>query len=520
MNRISDVTKRDLYDLFNDGLQETGLFAEVIRYPYYGRLGELEFLERIYDLDSMPSSDSRYINAREDIIQHTINNDDYPYCWVFQDSRFQLMDGPDEIILRFLCEVFHPFVRDENMEWEKILQRVNELIRADEYELYIKEYVSGRAVYAYRLCGAEVAVLMDNNAIIDLIDEFKSGLIAKATDGNIDEKEYKRCRDTLLQIPQLKEHLPPFLKSNRTAKDFRRYMQGQEQHYADRRQVITKGMDDLIALLETSSDPFLQMKDYKQLERLGRGGYGEVYRYHNECLDMDFAVKIYEPIFVSQEEQLEGEKRFFREAKILFSLNNNHIVRLYDAGRLDGKPYIRMELIDGYDLNQLHVKEGNLDFSRSAHVVLHILLGLKCAHDHGIIHRDLKPSNVVYSSSEKMFKIIDFGISAFMDTENYTRLTKTGERVAGGIYIDPALQENPRLRDPRSDIYSVGAIWYFLLSGKAPSGSDMRSYLKQANNQLSEGNINVVMKCLSSKIEDRFDSCAQLIQLVKPYIKP
>ena len=136
MNRITDVTKRDIYDLFHDGLQETGLFAEIIQYPYYGRLDEIEFLERIYDLDSMPSNDPRFSNAKGEIIQHTINNDDYPFCWVFQDARFQLMDGSDESILRFLCEVFQPFVRDESNEWEKILHRVNELIRADGYELY------------------------------------------------------------------------------------------------------------------------------------------------------------------------------------------------------------------------------------------------------------------------------------------------------------------------------------------------------------------------------------------------
>lgn len=519
MNRITDVTKRDIYDLFHDGLQETGLFAEIIHYPYYGRLDEIEFLERIYDLDNMPSNDARFSNAREEIIQHTINNDDYPYCWIFQDTRFQFMDGPDESILRFLCEVFHPFVRDESREWEKILRRVNELIRADEYELYVKEHISGRAVYGYRVCGAEVAGQMDNEAIIDLIDEFKSGLISKATDGTIDEKEYKRCRDTLLQIPQLKGHIPSFIKSNRTAKDFRSYMQGKEQHYADRRRIISNEMDEMITLLETAGDPFLQLKEYKQLECLGRGGYGEVYRYHNECLDLDFAVKIYDPIFVSPEDQLEGEKRFFREAKIMFSLNNSHIVRLYDAGRLDGKPYIRMELIDGYDLNKLHEKEGNLSFKRSAHAVLHILTGLKHAHDHGIIHRDLKPSNVVFSSADKMLKIIDFGVSAFVETEDHTKLTKTGEQIAGGIYIDPALQDNPKLRDPRSDIYSVGAIWYFLLSGKAPSGSDMRSYLKQANDQLSEDEINIVMKCLSSNLEDRYKSCEQLIQIIRPYVE-
>ena len=84
-----------------------------------------------------------------------------------------------------------------------------------------------------------------------------------------------------------------------------------------------------------------------------------------------------------------------------------------------------------------------MSFSRSAIVILHILAGLKQAHEHGVIHRDLRPRNVIFSENEKMFKIIDFGVSAFLDTENHTQLTKTGEHIAGGSFIDPILQQNP-----------------------------------------------------------------------------
>lgn len=516
MNRITEVTRRDIYDIFHDGLIVSDIFATTtIEYPYYGRLEEIEFLERVYDLDKLPSSDSRYFTAREDIIQHTVNNDDYPKCWVFHDDRFQLNQGPDNVLLRFLCEVFHPMVRDEHAEWEKILAKINELLRADCYELYAEKVISGRAAYGYRLCGAEVVDQMDDKALIELIESFKSGLLSKATDGDMDEKEYDRCRNILLKAQQLTGSIPAFIKSNRTATDFRRYMQGQAQHYVDRRRIITTEMNNLIELLDTESDPFLQMKEYKKLDRLGKGGYGEVYRYHNECLDMDFAVKIYNPVFVSQVEQLEGEKRFFREARILFTLKNNHIVRLYDAGRIDGKPFIRMELIEGYDLYELHKKEGNLSFSRSAIAMTHILNGLQCAHDYGVIHRDLKPSNIIYSVPEKMLKIIDFGVSAFIDTKNHTKLTKTGEHIAGGAFIDPLLQETPSLKDPRSDIYSVGAIWYFLLCGQPPRGGDMREYLKQANLELQANEIDIVMKCLSTEIENRYESCSQLLEIIK-----
>ncbi len=84
-----------------------------------------------------------------------------------------------------------------------------------------------------------------------------------------------------------------------------------------------------------------------------------------------------------------------------------------------------------YDLEKIREKEGNMNFPRSAHVITHILADLKCAHENGVIHRDLRTGNVVFSTEERLFKIIDFGVSAFLDTENHTKLTKTGEHIAG-----------------------------------------------------------------------------------------
>ena len=516
MKRLTDITKRDIYELFRDGcIVEDFLISESVKYPYYGRLEETDFLERLYDLENMRSNDSRYENAKGDIFYHTVANDDYPNCWVFEDERFGLKNGSDEVFLRFICEIFHPFVRDEKKQWLLFLEKVNKLIKEDGYELYIKEYISGRNVYGYRFYGVDVADKMDKDAIRDLIDEFKSGLIAKATDGDMLEKDYKRCRDILMQVPELKMYIPTFIKSNPTAKDFRRYMQAFNAHYDKRRSLIYTEMDKLASWLEKDNDPFMQMKEYMKQEELGSGGFGIVYKYHNTCLDMDFAVKVYEPIFVSSEDQLEGEKRFYREAKMLFSLNSPYIARIYDAGRIEGKPFIRMEYINGYTVDELRNKEGNMEFARSAIVIAHILAGLKNAHAHGVIHRDLRPNNIIYSEQDKKFKIIDFGVSAFLDTDNHTKLTKTGERVAGGAFIDPLLQDNPKMRDIRSDIYSVGAIWYFLLCGRAPSGSDMREYLEKANSKLNTDEVDIVMKCLSSDIENRYSSCDELLSIVR-----
>lgn len=255
----------------------------------------------------------------------------------------------------------------------------------------------------------------------------------------------------------------------------------------------------------------------KQMELLGRGGFGEVYKYHHSYVDMDFAIKVFNPSFLSDDERTESERRFFREARMLFSLNHPNIVKIYDVGRFGDKPFIKMEYIDGQTLDSIRQDHSNFSFIAACKVIVQILEGLKCAHDHGIVHRDLKPNNVMVQKEPDHWtcKIIDFGISAFMDTEGYTRLTRTGEMVAGGLYIDPLLMQNPSLRDYRSDIYSVGAIFYFLLSGRPPAGSNISSVLKKSNQELTEKQVEVVLKALNSELDGRYSNCEEMIAATK-----
>ena len=359
---------------------------------------------------------------------------------------------------------------------------------------------------------------MTKTELIELLDEYKMGLMSKATNGTIDDKYYIQTRNSLLENASIKDQIPKFIKSCRTADEFRRYMQSESNDYAGRRKLITDSINSLVEYIEEhfdeEADPFSQIKQYNKVAQIGSGGFGSVFKYHNECLDMDFAVKVYSPIFVSSDEQKNGERRFFREAKMLFQLNHTNIVKIYDAGRMAEGPFIRMEYIEGYDLIGLQKKYGALSFENSLKVIRPILNGLEYAHGKGIIHRDLKPSNVVFSTKEKLFKIIDFGVSAFLDTDNNTKLTKTGEAVAGGTFIDPLLQENPKLRDCRSDIYSIGAIWYWLLCGRAPHGGDMKSYLGNAAPHLLDEQIDVVMKCLAGDLEDRYSNCRELLATI------
>ena len=150
MNKITGVTRRDIFDLFKKGITEDNwLTRETIYYPYYGRFEIVDFLKRLYNLADWESQDSRVDNAEEEITRHTYNGD-YPDDWIFEDERFQLFDGEDNILLNFICEVFHPEVRDENGVWERYLEKINTLLNEDGYEIVATSKLSGRDVFSWR----------------------------------------------------------------------------------------------------------------------------------------------------------------------------------------------------------------------------------------------------------------------------------------------------------------------------------------------------------------------------------
>lgn len=124
---ISEATRRDIFD---------SIVLENVQWN--GRLEEPDFLSRLYDLKSMPSTDSRFPDAYRDIWQHRINNFDWDDYWVFTDSRFNLLHGEDEMFLRFLCETLHPVVRTDPEEIERLRQGYNLLLSNDGYEIVPK----------------------------------------------------------------------------------------------------------------------------------------------------------------------------------------------------------------------------------------------------------------------------------------------------------------------------------------------------------------------------------------------
>lgn len=137
--KISTVTRRNI----TDAIRISG-------FCWAGRLEETEFLNRLYDLSSLPSDDGRFSDASGDIWQHRVNNSDWESDWVFNDDRFQILDGPDVVFLRFLCEMLHPLVRPDSNEVVALVQLFNRNLTNDGWEIVKETEISGQPVFAAR----------------------------------------------------------------------------------------------------------------------------------------------------------------------------------------------------------------------------------------------------------------------------------------------------------------------------------------------------------------------------------
>ena len=136
-HEISVITRRDVFDFLRE---EAG--------PWWGRLSEIAFLAQLYDLDALPSTDPRHTTAGEDIARHRVANFDWDDDWVFDDSRFQLADGPDQVLLDFLAQMAHPLVQPDTEQAMSLITRLNSLLAPDGWELRTADFISGRPVYA------------------------------------------------------------------------------------------------------------------------------------------------------------------------------------------------------------------------------------------------------------------------------------------------------------------------------------------------------------------------------------
>jgi hypothetical protein len=198
---------------------------------------------------------------------------------------------------------------------------------------------------------------------------------------------------------------------------------------------------------------------YRVLEPIGRGGMGSVYRAHDPTLDRLVAIKV---MAQDAEAGAEAKTRFLREAQSAARLNHPNIITVYELGEDQGRVFIVMELLEGDPLSRVISRVPTLPLRRKLAVMTQICEGLAFAHQRGVVHRDMKPANVFLLKNGHV-KILDFGIARVGSSE----LTRTGLLMGTPNYMSPE-QARGRRTDSRSDIFSVGVLFYELLSGRKP----------------------------------------------------
>jgi len=266
---------------------------------------------------------------------------------------------------------------------------------------------------------------------------------------------------------------------------------------------------------------------YHILEQLGEGGMATVYKAYDTRLNRNVAVKIIRKGAFPLEQFNRIRLRFEREAKALAMLSHPNIVGVIDFGEFEGSPYLVLEYLPGGTLKQ-HLGRP-VPWKAAASIILPIAHALQYAHEHNIIHRDVKPSNILITGTgERM--LTDFGIAKVLDVDETHTLTGTGVGLGTPEYMSPE-QGLGKTVDARTDVYSLGIIFYELLTGRKPYTADtpMAVVIKQINDplprptqfvpDLPEKAEQVLLKALAKRPENRFQDMAAFAQALEWLIK-
>lgn len=255
---------------------------------------------------------------------------------------------------------------------------------------------------------------------------------------------------------------------------------------------------------------------YEIIRSIGEGGMANVYLGYDTILDRNVAIKVLRGDLSNDEKFV---RRFQREALSASSLAHPNIVEMYDVGEDDGLYYIVMEYIEGKTLKQLLKKRGTLTLSEAIDIMLQLTEGMAHAHDSYIIHRDLKPQNIMIKDDGQI-KITDFGIAMAL---NATQLTQTNS-VMGSVHYLPPEQASGKGSTIKSDIYSMGIIFYELLSGSLPFRGDnaveialkhMRDplpSLRDSNPAIPQSIENIIIKATAKNPKNRYDDVRSMHQ--------
>jgi len=247
------------------------------------------------------------------------------------------------------------------------------------------------------------------------------------------------------------------------------------------------------------------------LESLGRGGMGVVYKARQPRLNRLVALKI---LAREKEQDAQFAERFTREAQALARLNHPNIVTVHDFGEAGGHCYLVMEFVDGLNLRQL-LQTGKIKPEQALVIVPKICEALQYAHEQGIVHRDIKPENILLDKSGRV-KIADFGIAKMLgDEPGQQTLTGAKDAVGTPHYMAPEQIEKPLTVDHRADIYSLGVVFYEMLTGELPLGKFQPPSKKvQIDVRLDE----VVLHALEKEPDRRYQQASQVKTAVETIV--
>ena len=227
-----------------------------------------------------------------------------------------------------------------------------------------------------------------------------------------------------------------------------------------------------VAFLRPAANPdeLGRLGHFRVLEEIGRGGMGAVYRAEDLYLLRPVALKVMSPRYAAK---AQAKERFLREARTAGSIENDHIITIYEVGEDNGVPFLSMPVLKGESLAARLKRDGRLPIREILRIGWQMCDGLSAAHERQLVHRDLKPGNVWLEAARGRVKILDFGLARPVATDE--QLTRTGVVLGTPSYMSPEQARNPNV-DGRADLFSLGVILYQMAVGKLPFvGHDMLS---------------------------------------------
>jgi serine/threonine protein kinase len=266
---------------------------------------------------------------------------------------------------------------------------------------------------------------------------------------------------------------------------------------------------------------------YVLKDMIGQGGMGAVYEAKHTTLDRKVAVKVLTP--GKDDDQQLAIERFLREARAAAALDHPNIVRLHDVGQFGNTHYLVMEYVDGETLEQIVEKKGPLPCQKAVEYICQAAAGLQSAHEKGFIHRDIKPSNLILTK-DGTIKLLDMGLARSSDErDKLTGKIDMNTIVGTADFISPEQAVNDPGIDIRSDIYSLGATFFMLVTGGSPFKGNTAQKLVQhqvkdapsltrMDKTLPKELADVVAKMMAKKKEHRYRTPADVIAAFTPWL--